>query len=94
MVPMAQALEKAYNKPAKGQGSIIGFTRRKEAVAQFNLTRHEKAKISSFLRSIYHLQIQDECNLHHEFSDSITRRDSENVKEAVADRHTTLFQRL
>ena len=94
MVPMAQALEKAYNKPAKGQGSIIGFTRRKEAVVQFNLTRHEKAKISSFLRSIYHLQIQDECNLHHEFSDSITRRDSENVKEAVADRHTTSFQRL
>ena len=54
MVPMAQALEKAYDKPAKGQGSIIGFTRRKEAVAQFNLTRHEKSKISSFLRSIYH----------------------------------------
>lgn len=34
-VPMDQALEKAYNKPAKGQGSIVGFTRPKEAVAQF-----------------------------------------------------------
>ena len=44
-VPMDQALEKAYNKPAKGQGGTIGFTRRKEAVAQFNLIRHEKAKI-------------------------------------------------
>ena len=32
-VPMDQALEKEYNKPAKGQGGIIGFSRRKEAVA-------------------------------------------------------------
>ena len=46
---MDQALEKACNKPAKGQGGIIGFTRRKEAVAQFNLIRHENAKISSVL---------------------------------------------
>ena len=80
---MDQALEKAYNKLAKGQGDIIGFTRRKEAVAQFNLIRHEKANVSSFLRSICHLTIPDEYTLHHEFSDSITKRDSENVKEAV-----------
>ena len=80
---MDQALEKAYNKPAKGQGGIIRFTRCKEAVSQFNLIRYEKAKISSFLRSICHLTIQDEYTLHHEFSDSITKRDSENVKEAV-----------
>ena len=56
---MDQALEKVYNKPTKGQGGIIGFTRRKEAVAQFNQIRHEKARISSFLLSIYHLTIQD-----------------------------------
>ena len=29
-VPMDQALEKAYNKPAKGPGGIIGSTRKKE----------------------------------------------------------------
>ena len=33
-VPMDQALEKEYNKLAKGQGGIIGFSRRKEAVTQ------------------------------------------------------------
>ena len=33
-VPVDQALEKECNKPAKGQGGIIGFSRRKEAVAQ------------------------------------------------------------
>ena len=51
-VLMDQALEKVYNNPVKGQGGIIGLTRRKEAVAQFNLIRYKKAKISSFLRSI------------------------------------------
>ena len=29
---MDQALEKAYNKPAKSSTGIIGFTRRKEAI--------------------------------------------------------------
>ena len=82
-VPMDQALEKAYNKPAKGQGGIIGFTRRKEAVAQFNLIRHEKARISTFLRSITQTAIQDEYTLHHEFSESITKRDVEHVTKAV-----------
>ena len=75
-VPMNQALEKAYKKPAEVQDVIVGFTRRKEAVAQFNLIRHEKAKISAFLRSISHLIMQDEYTLHREFSDSITKRDS------------------
>lgn len=74
-VPMDQALEKACNKPAEGQDRIVGFTRRK-AVAQLNLIRHEKAKISSFLRSISHLIMQDEYTLHREFSNSITKRDS------------------
>ena len=32
-VPMDQALEMAYNKPAKGPGGVIGFTRQKESVA-------------------------------------------------------------
>ena len=43
-VPMDQALEKAYNKPAKSSAGIIGFTRRKETVCRCNLIKHEKAK--------------------------------------------------
>ena len=42
-VPMNQALEKAYSKPAKLFAGIIGFTRM-EAVCKWNLTEHEKAK--------------------------------------------------
>ena len=36
-IPMDQALEKAYNKPAKSSTVIIGFTRRKEAICKGNL---------------------------------------------------------
>ena len=35
------------------------------------------------MRSICHLTIQDEYTLHREFLESITKRDLENVKEAV-----------
>ena len=42
-IPMDQALEVAYNKLAKSSGGIIGITRRKAAVAQWNLIHQEKA---------------------------------------------------
>ena len=38
-VPMDQALGKAYNKPAKSSSGIIGFTRRKEAVCEWNIIK-------------------------------------------------------
>ena len=38
-IPMDQALEKQYNKPAKGQSGIIGMTRRKEAVCKWNIIK-------------------------------------------------------
>ena len=41
-VGMDMGLEKVYNKPAKGIGGIIGMTSRKEAVAQWNVLKHEK----------------------------------------------------
>ena len=44
-VRMDQTLEMVYNKLAKGQGGITGFTRRREVVLQFNLIRYEKVKI-------------------------------------------------
>ena len=51
-VPMDQILEKEYNKPAKGQGGIIGISRRKEAVAQWNIMKHEKSKFPKHLREL------------------------------------------
>ena len=44
-MPIDQALEKEYNKPAKGPGGVIGITRKKESVAKWNLLKHEKGKV-------------------------------------------------
>ena len=86
-VPMDQALEMAYNKPAKGPGGVIGFTRRKEAVAKWNLIKHEKSKILSFLDEVCRLNDNDEYSIHHEFSDSITEseeRDIESIRSFLS----------
>ena len=45
--PMDQALDQIFNKPAKDARGIIGVTRRKEAVAQWCLNKHEKDCILS-----------------------------------------------
>ena len=45
-----QALEKAYNFTAKAAGAIIGSTRQKEAVALWNIIKHQKDLFVSFLR--------------------------------------------
>ena len=34
-IPMDMALEKEYSKPAKEPGGVIGFSSRKEAIAQW-----------------------------------------------------------
>ena len=41
-VPFDMGLQKAYYKPAKIAGGIIGITAKKEAVAQRNIVKHEK----------------------------------------------------
>ena len=74
---MDQALEKEYSKPAKGQGGIIGISRRKEAVAQWNITKHEKAKFTKYLHEL--CSLNDEYTLHHEFSQSLIEADEECV---------------
>ena len=52
---MDQALEKAYNKVAKSQSGIIGFSRRKQAVAKWNIMKHGKSNFTSFLYNLREL---------------------------------------
>ncbi|KAG1656508.1 hypothetical protein GQR58_023875 [Nymphon striatum] len=54
-VGLDMALEKCYNKPAKVAGGIIGMTRQKEAVALWNLLKHEK--------DLHVAQLLEWCNL-------------------------------
>lgn len=77
-LPMDQALEKEYNKPAKSQSGIIGFTRRKEAVCKWNLIKHEKAKYRGFLYAACQMDDEDEYSLHHEYASSTTLIDQQN----------------
>ena len=59
------ALEKVYNKPANIKG---GMTRRKEAVALWNLIKHEKDMFVADLSDLCRLSDNDdELNYHHDF---------------------------
>ena len=83
-VPLDQALKKAYTKPAKGQGGVIGLTRRKEAVAQWSLIKHEKAEIARFLPELCHLDNEDEYSLHHKFRKTTTYENEKCVQKICA----------
>ena len=80
-VPMDQALEKAYNKPAKGPSGIIGVSRKKESVCKWNIIMHEKSQYTNFLQNLCCLKDDNEYSLHHEFSDATTEADERCVKQ-------------
>ena len=82
-VLMDQALEKEYNKPAKGQGGITGVSRRKQAVSQWNIIKHEKSKFTKHLRELCCLNEDNEYTVHHEFSQTLTEADEECVEQIV-----------
>ena len=74
-IPVDQALEKKYNKNAKGKGGIIGFTREKEVVAKWNIIKHEKMQYFKFLSDLCNLSGENEYSLHHEYSASAIAED-------------------
>ena len=79
-MPMDQALEKEYNKTAKGPGGVIGITRQKESVAKWNLIKHEKKGFTNFIDNLCGLNTLDEYSLHHEFSSTVTKKDNHDVE--------------
>ena len=82
-IPMDQALEKQYNKPAKGPTGIMGFSRRKEAVCKWNIIKQEKGLYTNFMHKLCGFDTNDEYSIHHEFSPSITKRDQEAVEQMM-----------
>ena len=62
-------LEKGCNKPAQTVHGIIGYTRRSEAVALWNVLKHEKyAYVRNLKEMCYLTDHDDEFSLHHEFN--------------------------
>ncbi|CAG2054662.1 unnamed protein product, partial [Timema podura] len=82
-VPMDQGLKQNYNKPSKGHEGIIGITKRKEAVAQHDLIKHEKVQTFHLLKQTCNLVGEDEYSLHHEFSPTVTDRDENSINTMV-----------
>ena len=76
-----QALEKPYNKSAKGLSSVIGITKRKEAVLKWNILKHMKMKYINFLYDVCSMTDDDEYAIHHEFSSSTTALDELEVQQ-------------
>ena len=72
---MDMALENQYNKLAKGSSGITGISRKKEVVCKWNLIRHDKLLYTSNLEILCNLIVDDEYNLHHEFSSSANKAD-------------------
>ena len=69
-VPFDQALEQCYNWPAKVSGGIIGVTRKKDAVALWEIIKHKKDQYVDLLKKKN--DIQEELSLHHDFNPRTT----------------------
>ena len=83
-IPMDQASESKYNKPAKSASGIIGTTRKKETVCEWNLMKHEKSNYTSLLRETSGINNEDEYYLHHEFSEQRTKVDKRCVNQLAS----------
>mgnify|MGYP002804435058 CR=1 FL=1 len=78
-VPFDQALEQCYNRPAKVSGGIIGVTRKKDAVALWDIIKHKKDQYVQLLKMDE--ETEGELSLHHDFNYSTAIKISAMVKE-------------
>ena len=82
-IPMDQALEKQYKKPAKDPSGITRFTRSKEAVCKWNIIKHENFLYTQALSKICQLKTEDQHSLHHEFSETATQDGRESAAKMI-----------
>ena len=61
-----QAIEQSYNCPAKVSGGIIGVTRKKDAVALWDIIKHKKDEYVHLLKK------RDEVDGNYGFTTSLT----------------------
>ena len=67
-VLFGQALKQCYNWPAKVSGGIIGVTRKKEAVALWEIIKYKKDQYVDLLKMKD--DVQGEFSLHYDFNQS------------------------
>ena len=64
-VPFDQALEQCYNTPAKVSGGIIGVTRKRDALALWDIIKHKK---DQYVHLPEMQDVEGELSLHHDFN--------------------------
>ena len=77
-VPFDQALEQCYNRRAKVSGGIIEVTRKKVAVALWDIIKHKKDQYVQLLKME---DVEGELSLHHDFNQSTATKISDMVQE-------------
>ena len=68
------ALEQTINRSQKSSSGIIGHTKQKQFVAEWEITHHERLMISNLFREVTDsISLVEGLNIHHEFSKSQTQ---------------------
>ena len=74
------ALEQTINRSQKSSSGIIGHTKQKQFVAEWEITHHERLMISNLFREITDsIPVVEGLNIHHEFSKTQTQNLEEKV---------------
>ena len=79
-----QSLEQTINRSQKSSGGIIGSTRMKDFIAEWEMIYHEMIAVSSLLwelngsRPFYH-----ELTVNHEFSDAETKARESDIRDMI-----------
>lgn len=81
-----QGLEKAYNHPSKAFSGIIGMTRRKEAVAMWDILKHDKDLCRSFVMDTVMSKetLTELDSLHYEFNETKAKECHGRVQQLVS----------
>lgn len=68
------ALEQTINRPQKSSSGIVGRTKQKQFVAEWEITHHERLMISNLFREVTgSIAFVEGLNIHHEFSKKQTQ---------------------
>ena len=74
--------KKTIIKESKGNGEIVGLTRKKSALIRWTLTRHAPGHVSSEMRDISGLSIEIKAS-HEETNPAAMKRDEQQVNNHI-----------
>ena len=79
-----QCLEQTINRSQKSQAGIIGTSKRKAYVAQWEIIHHEMLAVSNLHRLVSGIStVHDESDVSHEFSANQTSANEEKIKDMI-----------